>query len=195
MIGLLAALLPGVAAAAGFTGVAAPGNFAVANSGSLTGAPALPGTAAFSATELRLTGGDAATGCDGGLFGDPASPCALLVTLGRAGDYSFSWAYDTADGFGPGSDLFGVVVDGQRVGLSDPGGAINQAGSASFTASASFGWYINCTDCSGGSASALISNFSTTAVPEPGAAALLLAGLAGLAVTRGRAAARRVPAG
>ena len=184
---LLAAVLAGPALAAPVTGTAGLGNFSVDNTGTLDGNPILLGTAVpVSVTQLLLTGSDAAVGCVGGVFAVATSPCALMVTLGLAGDYSFHWAYNTADGAGPAGDIFGVVVDGQATVLSDLGGAINQTGNASFSASSSFAWFVNCTDCSGGSASVSITQFSTTAVPEPTTAALVLAALAGAAGLRRR---------
>ena len=184
---LLAAVLAGPVMAAAALGSAGLGDFSVANTGTLIGAPIQPGTAVpVSATQLQLTGADAATGCVGGIYSDASSPCALLVTLARAGDYSFSWAYSTADGAGPGGDLFGVVVDGQATVMSDLGGPITQSGSASFSATTSFGWFINCTDCFGGSASVLVSNFATTAVPEPAGVLLWLAGLAAIGAAHRR---------
>ena len=50
----------------------------------------------------------------------------LLVQLARAGSYQFHWAYTTQDVDGPAGDVFGVLVDGQRLTLSDPGGAVAQ---------------------------------------------------------------------
>ena len=189
---LLAAVLAGPALAAPVTGTAGLGNFSVDNTGTLDGNPILLGTAVpVSVTQMLLTGSDAAVGCLGGVFSVATSPCALMVTLGLAGDYSFHWAYNTADGAGPAGDIFGVVVDGQTTVLSDLGGAINQTGNASFSASSSFAWFVNCTDCSGGSASVSITQFSTTAVPEPTTAALVLVALAGAAGLRWR----RQPAG
>ena len=177
---LMAAVLavPVLAAPVAGAGLA---DFSAANTGTLVGDPILQGTAAqVSATEMLLTGGDAAVGCQGGVYSDATSPCALMVTLGLAGDYRFHWAYNTADGAGPAGDIFGVVVDGQRSVLSDLGGPVSQSGSASFSASSSFAWFINCTDCSGGSASVSITQFTTTAVPEPATGWLLMAGLAGV---------------
>lgn len=184
---LLAAVLAGPAMAAPVTGTAGLGNFSVDNTGTLDGNPILLGTAVpVSVTQMLLTGSDAAVGCVGGVFSMATSPCALMVTLGLAGDYSFHWAYNTADGAGPAGDIFGVVVDGQATVMSDLGGAISQSGNASFSASSSFAWFVNCTDCSGGSASVSITQFSTTAVPEPTTAALVLAALAGAAGLRRR---------
>jgi hypothetical protein len=109
----------------------------------------------------------------------------VQATIALAGTYSFNWSYLTADGAGPGGDIFGAVVDGTRVSLSDPGGAISQTGSASLTAASSFGWFLNCTDCIGGSAAATISNFNfTQAIPEPSTYGLMLAGLAAFGLIR-----------
>ena len=189
---LLAAALAGPVLAAPVAGGAGLADFSVANTGTLDGNPILLGTALpVSVTQMLLTGSDAAVGCVGGVYSDATSPCALLVTLGLAGDYSFNWAYSSADGAGPAGDIFGVVVDGQATVLSDLGGAINQSGSASFSAGSAFGWFINCTDCSGGRASVSITQFATTAVPEPATAALVLAALTVLAGVRRR----RQPAG
>ncbi|HEX2539699.1 MAG TPA: PEP-CTERM sorting domain-containing protein [Caldimonas sp.] len=105
------------------------------------------------------------------------------------GIYSFSWSYLTTDTAGPGGDLFGVLVDSSRVLLSDPGGANAQSGMRTFAAASSFGWFLNCTDCIGGSATATISQFDfmAAAIPEPETYALLLAGALGLvARSRGR---------
>lgn len=184
---LLAGLLAGPVLAAGFTGDAAPANFTVASTGALLGAPASAGTAQFSATELLLTGGTAAGGCDGGSYSVPG-PCELGVQLARGGNVQFHWSYTTADVDGPAGDMFSLVVDGQRTTLSDLGGAVAQAGDVAVSAGQSFGWVLNCTDCTGGTASVTISNFSLAPVPEPAGWALLLGGLAGLAGWRGRPA-------
>jgi hypothetical protein len=86
-----------------------------------------------------------------------------------------------------------VLINGIRVLLSDPGSAINQSGHISVAANNTFGWYINCTDCIEGAATATITNFvAGLAVPEPGTMALIGFGVAAVAFTRRQ---RRVPAG
>jgi hypothetical protein len=170
---------------ADFTGATAPANFTVANVGTLTGASISLGTAAFTTTQLTLTGSNAAGGCTGGVYSVLASPCQVQARINLPGRYSFNWTYVTADADGPAGDIFGVMVNGTRTALSDLGGAVSQSGSASFVATSSFAWMLNCTDCTGASATATISNFVYAPVPEPTQAALLLGGLMALMAVRG----------
>ena len=127
----------------------------------------------------------------GGSF-QALGPCQTQATLSLPGTYTFAWSYMTADPAGPGGDAFGVIVDSNRIQISDPGGASAQSGTRSFTAASTFGWFMNCTDCIGGSATAAITqvNFAA-AVPEPETYALFAAGLVGLAARLKR---RRTPA-
>ena len=191
---LLAGLCAGPALAAGFTGNTDPSVFAVSNIGTLTGASPTLGSALFSATQLTLAGSNSISpapasqtpGCSGGVYSTLSSPCQLQVTLARPGVYSFNWVYTSADADGPAGDIFGVIVNGTRIALSDLGGAVAQTGSASFLATASFGWFINCTDCIGGSAQATVSNFVLSAVPEPQSSVLMLLGAVGLGALQRR---------
>lgn len=193
-VATLAAWCAAPALAAGFTGNADPSLFTVVNIGTLTGASPTLGTATFSATQLVLVGSNSispapasqAPGCGGGVYSTLSSPCQLQATLATAGRYSFDWSYISADGDGPAGDIFGVIVNGTRIALSDLGGAVAQTGSASFLATASFGWFINCTDCIGGSAQATVSNFVLSAVPEPQSGALMLVGAVGIAAAQRR---------
>jgi len=174
-------------AAANFTGVTAPANWTVTNTGTLIGGSPTLGTAAFSTTQLVMTGSNSISpsgvspGCNGGFF-QTLGPCQLQVAINKPGSYSFSWAYLSSDDAGPGGDIFGVIVDSNRIQLSDPGGALAQSGSRTFSALSSFGWFINCSDCIGGSATATISQFAfAAAVPEPETYALLVVGALALA--------------
>jgi hypothetical protein len=189
--------LTGPVAALDFTGPVAPATWTVANTGTLTGGSPVLGTAAFATTQLVMTGSTSSSpsgelpSCSGGFF-QTLGPCQLQVTQNLPGVYSFNWSYTTTDLSGPGGDIFGVIVDDSRIQISDPGGALTQSGTRSFAAESNFGWFMNCTDCIGGSASATISQFDFTAViPEPETYALMVAGMLGLAARLQR---RRVAA-
>jgi PEP-CTERM motif len=195
---MLLLALAGLAAPAyaDFTGAYAPGNWTTATTGTLTGTGTGTGTASFTSSQFSLVGGNTLTpvsdaSCVGGVYSF-IGPCQIQTTIGLAGIYTFSWSYLTSDDGGPAGDIFGVIVDNNRIQLSDPGGAIAQSGTKTFSASTSFGWFMNCTDCIGGSASATVTNFSAVAaVPEPSTYALMLAGLATLGgVARRRRASR-----
>lgn len=190
---LLAVAGAGSASATGFTGANDPASFTVANVGTLTGLSPSPGLALFSSSQLVLVGANTASpspanftpGCAGGVYSVLGSPCQIQAVSSVPGSYGFDWSYVSADPDGPAGDIFGVVVDGQRIALSDLGGPVAQSGSYSFVAGSSFGWFINCTDCIGGFATATVSSFAVTPVPEPGALTLMLAGLAGIGASKG----------
>jgi hypothetical protein len=188
----LASILAGAAVlspafAVGFTGEYAPENWTVANTGTLSGGSPVVGTAVFSTSQLVLTGGNSLSpppggdtpSCVGGTYAF-AGPCQVQATIGLGGIYNFSWSYLTSDPSGPAGDIFGVIVDSNRIQLSDPGGPQAQSGTSSFTSESSFGWFTNCTDCIGGSASATVTNL-VVAIPEPETYALMLAGAFALA--------------
>lgn len=183
---LLALLLGGACLstfAVGFTGPVSSANFSVANVGTLIGGSPVAGIASFTSTQLTMMGsntvspgpGSFAPGCSGGVFGEVSSPCQLQATIAMAGTYSFSWTYATTDA-DVGGDIFGVIVDGNRIAVSSLTGAATQSGNASFTALSSFGWFVNCTDCIGGAATATVGNFAVAAVPEPATGAMALLG-------------------
>jgi len=181
-----------VPAQAQFSGPYAPANWTTLSTGTLAGTGTSAGSASFSSSLLTLVGGNGVApagsdaSCVGGTYGF-AGPCQIQTTIGAPGTYSFHWSYLTADADGPAGDIFGVLVNGVRTSLSDPGGSISQSGDRTFTASSSFGWFLNCTDCTGGTATAMITNFTVAqAIPEPSTYALMAAGLAALGAISGR---------
>ena len=165
-----------------FTGAGSPGALAVVNTGAFgAGATPVLGTAAATTTQLTLVGSDDAsgTGCTGGVY-EVAGPCRTSAAYQQRGVYAFNWAYSTAD-ISAGGDSFGVLVDGVAIPVyGDPGGPLLASGSARFAAFTSFGWYINCTDCTGGAATARVSNLDLPE-PAPWALVFLAGGLAGIA--------------
>jgi hypothetical protein len=178
----------------GFTGPFDPTTWTTTQSGNLTG-PA-GGSATFTPTTLTIVGGNAISpdpanfvpACTGATAGFDG-PCQITTLASAILDpISFNWSYVTADSAGAEDDLFGVIVDGVKHQLSDPGGAISQSGAFSVSPTSSFGFYVNCTDCIEGAATATISSFA--AVPEPGTIALL--GVGGIVV--GVARRKRRPA-
>jgi hypothetical protein len=176
-------------ALASFIGPTDPSHFTVSALGVLGGVSPTQGSATFTTSQLTLVGANAissspaamAPACAGGVY-SVLGPCQEQAVISGAGLYSFHWAYTTADPDGPAGDLFGVIVDGSRTTLSDLGGAIGQSGNYAVSAASSFGWYMNCTDCIGGAATAVITNFNVASVPEPGSLALVLTGALGLGV-------------
>ena len=182
-----------VPAQAQFSGPYAPANWLTATTGTLAGTGTSAGSASFSSSLLTLVGGNGVApagseaSCVGGTYAF-AGPCQIQTTIGVPGTYSFHWSYLTADADGPAGDIFGVLVNGVRTSLSDPGGSISQSGDRTFTASSSFGWFLNCSDCTGGAATAMITNFTVAQpIPELSTYALMAAGLAALgAISRRR---------
>ncbi len=188
---LLAAAFTAPASATPIVGAGAPGALVTSTTGALGAAS---GSTSATATLLTMIGGDAEpNGCPGGVY-EVLGPCSVRAIYTVRGSYSFDWAYTTADAGGPGGDMFGVLVDGAAITISDLGGAISQSGRRSFTALTSFGWFMNCTDCTGGVATTRVSNltFVGATVSEPSSLGLVLFGLIGGAgaVWR-RAAAKR----
>jgi hypothetical protein len=171
--------LPAQAAVVGFTGAFAPATWTTTTTGNLPAGDG--GSVTFTPSTLTIVGGDnpaidpslvACTGASTGVLG----ACQISTTHSILDPITFHWLYATTD-IGPGPDIFGVLIDGIVQQLSDPGGALLQSGNLTISPSSTFGFFINCTDCVGGSATATISAFQAGAVPEPGTIALLGVGV------------------
>lgn len=115
------------------------------------------------------------------------SEIRFTTTAAAGGIVSFDWAYQTEDIDGdPVQDPAGYFHNGNFP-LSVGGAAISQFGSFSLVVSPGdvIGFWVGTTDNSFGPAHLTISNFSAP-IPEPGAAALMALGLAGLVAWRTR---------
>jgi hypothetical protein len=121
-----------------------------------------PGSADISAegATVTLVGGNS-TGaeCNGAQFGFATGPCSVSANYPGGGrTFSFDWNYTTTDSAGPGADIFGMVVDGKVVPISDPGGPQKQSGHVDIAAQSSLQLFLNCTDCTNGAATATVTS-------------------------------------
>jgi len=169
------ASLPARADIIGFTGPFDPGTWTTTFLGTLNlSAGGGPGMTTQTATTLTIVGGDTgiappALGCTSGL-----NTCEIDITHSGGLLIKFHWAYTSADV--PGFDPFGMLVDGSHINLATVSGA---SGDVVVAPKSTFGWFINCTDCTSGAATAIITGF--VAAPEPASLVLLGLGLIVLA--------------
>jgi hypothetical protein len=192
--GLLALflVLPGRAAAApiGFSGPYAPANWTTTlnnSNGSVdtTGAP----------TSITILGSDNGSGLPG--------DTDFTIPVPASGTISFDWDYLTNDSGGPFFDVFGYLLNGTFVQLTDDLGGLSQSGTTSVPVNAGdvFGFRVNSFDNDFGPAQATISNFdgpgatNGPAIPEPTSLALFgMMALAGGAYYRLRGRKQLSPA-
>jgi len=155
----------------GFTGPFNPGTWTTNFLGTLNlSAGGGPGSTSQTATTLTIVGGNTgiaspSLGCTSGI-----NTCEIDFTHTAGLLFKFHWTYNTADD--PGFDPFGVLVDGNKITLATVNGT---SGDFAIGAKSTFGWFINCTDCTSGAATAVITGF--VAAPEPASLLLLALGL------------------
>jgi hypothetical protein len=162
----------------GFTGLFAPGTWTTNFLGTLNLAlGGGPGSTSITTTTANIIGGNTgvappALGCTSGI-----NTCEVDFVHSGGFLYKFHWSYSTTDD--PGFDPFGIIVDGNHITLASTNGA---SGDVVVGSKSSFGWFVNCTDCTSGAGSAVITAFA--AAPEPASYLLLGLGLLSFAVIR-----------
>src|ERR1043166_2736768 len=157
----------------GFNGPFNPGTWTTTFLGTLNlsagGGPGSTSIPQPPSTTLTIVGGNTGAapglGCLSGI-----NSCEIDFTHTGGLLFKFHWTYNTADD--PGFDPFGILVDGNKITLATVNGT---SGDFAIGAKSSFGWFINCTDCTSGAATAVITGF--VAAPEPASLLLLALGL------------------
>jgi len=106
-----------------------------------------------------------------------------VQTYASATTLSFTWQYESFDSGGSIYDPAGWILDGVETQLSlDGGPGTTSSGSLSVDVGAgqTFGWYLHSFDSTGGPGVLAVNEDLPSAVPEPGDAAMMMAGLAAL---------------
>lgn len=162
-----AALALGTCALAGFSG-GANATWVFSNEGA--GDASLSG----SYPAFTITGSDNGSGEDTAFY---------VQTFAASQVVSFTWQYASADTGGPALDPAGWILNGVETQLSlngDPGTGSSGSFALTVAVGDTFGFYVYSEDSSFGAAQLAINEDlpPPPAVPEPGSAALTLAGLA-----------------
>ena len=136
---------------------------------------------------VTLNGGD--SGCTTFTVTD----CTVQFTItAQTNQIQFHWAYTTADAFGASGDPFGYLVNAAFFQLTADFGPDTQSGdvTVALAPSDTFGFFVDCLDCTLGSSSTTISQFAaagaTATAPEPASLLLFAVALAALHGARKR---------
>ncbi|MBW8759632.1 MAG: hypothetical protein JF586_18700 [Burkholderiales bacterium] len=130
---------------------------------------------------FTITGSNDGSGVDDTAF--------YVQTYASATTIAFTWQYQSLDSGGSVYDPAGWILDGAETQLSTDGGpGIPGSGALSVNVGAgqTFGWYVHSFDSMGGAGVLAINEDLSPAVPEPGDATLMMAGLAALVAAAGR---------
>ena len=133
------------------------------------------GTLSGSYPAFTITGSNDGSGVDDTAF--------YVQTYASATTISFTWQYESHDTGGSVYDPAGWILDGVETQLSidgGPGTDSNGSFSVNVGAGQTFGWYVHSFDSMGGAGVLAVNEDLPPAVPEPGDAALMMAGLAAL---------------